>query len=322
MRYMNVIKSFCTILVTSIFTLLTIFSLPSCGRNKHWRDTGRDHLPALRIGAMSSMDYLPYIVAKKLGIYDSLGLDLEIVKFFSANDRDAAFRAGQVDGTVIDYTGAAIQHAAGVPLGLVVKHDGYFEMMAQSECKEMQDLVGKQVAVSRNTVIDYATDMMLRAAQMTEDDVQKPEINKIPLRMEMMLSGQVDASVFPDPFITISKSQGFISLSSTRDLGICVTGTIMSGDALANKRSSILVLLEGYNLAVDYILSHPLSDWQEILVEDAGVPKGLVRLVRLPHYTHTMLPSESDLQQTIAWLHDHKLIPEGYSGEGLVVSLD
>lgn len=274
----------------------------------------------LKVGAMSSLDYIPYVLAEKLGYTDSLGVDLEIVKFFSANDRDAAFRSGQVDGTVTDYTGAAIQHAAGMPLALVVKHDGYFEMMAQPALESMADLKGKKVSVSRNTVIEYTTDKMLEAAGLLPEEVEKPEVNKIPLRMEMMVAGEVDASVFPDPFITISKAKGFVSLGSTRDLGISVIGTIFSQKALEEKGAAIKALLEAYNLAVDYINSHPREEWQEILIEDAGIPAELVNQVVLPTYTHAELPSQEEIDETIKWLKARELVPADYKGEGLVYS--
>lgn len=63
---------------------------------------------ALKMGVMASMDYLPYLTAAEKGVYDSLGLKVEFVTFFSPNERDAAFRSGQIDGTIIDYSGAAI----------------------------------------------------------------------------------------------------------------------------------------------------------------------------------------------------------------------
>ncbi|MBR8703255.1 ABC transporter substrate-binding protein [Porphyromonas levii] len=274
----------------------------------------------LKVGAMSSLDYIPYVLAEELGYTDSLGVDLEIVKFFSANDRDAAFRSGQVDGTVTDYTGAAIQHAAGLPLALVVKHDGYFEMMAQPSLASMAELKGKKVSVSRNTVIEYATDKMLEVAGLSPEEVEKPEVNKIPLRMEMMVGGEVDASVFPDPFITISKAKGFVSLSSTRDLGISVTGTIFSQKALTEKGEAIKALMTAYNLAVDYINSHPREEWQEILIEDAGIPAELVSQVVLPTYRHAEQPSQKEIKETIEWLKARALVPVEYEGEGLVYS--
>lgn len=302
----------CTSVVAALLMSLLLLS---CSKDR----TSNSSLPGLKVGAMSSLDYIPYVVAEKMGIYDSLGLEVEIVKFFSANDRDAAFRSGSVDGTVIDYTGAAIQHASGeVPLALVVRHDGFFELMAQPSIGSLFKLRGKKVAVSRNTVIEYATDMMLESAAIHESRVEKPEINKIPLRMEMLVAGEIDASLFPDPFISIARQKGFVSLCSTRDLDISVTGTMFARETIEEKGESIKALLVGYNLAVDYLNSHPRSDWQQILVEDAGVPEELVDLVSLPRYKHASLPSDRDMEQTISWLKYKGLVPADYTGEELV----
>jgi len=75
-----------SLLLLTVALLLTL-AVSACGGQRK----ESKQLPPLKIGAMSSMDYLPYVVAEKMGIYDSLGLEVEIVKFFSANDRDAAF---------------------------------------------------------------------------------------------------------------------------------------------------------------------------------------------------------------------------------------
>lgn len=300
-----------------ITALLTAVLFSSCKKETKSEEVT---LVPLKVGAMSSLDYIPYVIAEQLGYTDSLGVDLEIVKFFSANDRDAAFRSGQIDGTVTDYTCAAIQHAAGMALAFVVKHDGYFEMMAQGTLGSMQELKGKKVSVSRNTVIEYATDKMLEAAGLLPTDVEKPEVNKIPLRMEMMVGGEVDASVFPDPFITISKAKGFTSLSSTKNLGISVTGTIFNTEVIKEKGEAIKALLEAYNMAVDYINSHPREEWAEILVKDAGVPAELASQVVLPTYAHATLPSDKDIRETIEWLKAKELVPAEYNGEGLVSS--
>lgn len=301
-------------MIKSIVLTLALISVSACvGKKAQTTQTPM----AITLGAMSSVDYIPFAVAEHMGINDSLGLEVELVKFFSANDRDAAFRTGSVDGTVIDFTGAAIQHAGGVPLSLVMKHDGLFEFIAMG-ADSLQDLRGKRIAISRNTVIEYATDRMLATIGMTESDVNKVEINKIPLRMEMLLAGEIDASVFPDPFALISKAKGAASLISTKDMGFCVTGTMFTREAIETKAEAIRTLLKGYNLAVEYMRTHPRSEWLKVLVEDAGFPQEVAERVVLPEYTPAALPGAEDLAATIQWLKDKDLVPADYMGEGLV----
>lgn len=277
---------------------------------------------SLRIGAMSSMDYLPYVVACDKGIYDSLGVDVEIVKFFSANDRDAAFQSGNVDGTVIDLTGAVMQQAAGTDLKVVMKHDGVFTLVARGDAgiESVAGLKGRNVAVSRNTVIEYSTDKMLQQAGVDPAGVVKTEVNKIPLRLEMLRNGQTDACILPDPFATMALADGGVSLGTTGDAGISVTATVLTGDALRNKAEAVSLLVEGYNLAVEYMRTHPVEQWQDIIVKDAGVPEALLPSVSLPEYMPVALPSAEDVQSTVQWLESKALVPAGYDMSQLVDS--
>ncbi len=277
-------------------------------------------MKTLRLGAMSSMDYIPFVVANKTGIYDSLGLDLEIVKFFSANDRDAAFQSSNIDGTVIDYTGAILQQANGIPLKLVMKNDGFFYFIAgkESNVKTLADLKGTNIAVSRNTVIDYSTDQFLNKANLTEKEVNKPEINKIPLRLEMLQNNKIEATVLPDPFASIALNNGHHAIITTKDLGISITGTMFTQNAIENKAKEIEVLILGYNAAIQYMKEQPLSTWGHILTQDAGVPEALINSIQLPDYEKASLPQTKDIKQTTDWLKDKKLIPENYS-EGLLL---
>lgn len=289
-------------------------------------DSSKDEtgtVQTLKIGAMPSMDILPFLVAQKVGVYDSLGLNLEVVKFYSANDRDAALQSGNVDGTVIDYTGAMMQQAAGIPLRLVMKLDGYFHMIARPdfEGEDIVALKGTKIGVSSNTVVEYATDMMLRRAGLSDKDVTKVEVNKIPLRMEMLRGGKIDASVLPDPFITITAADGMHTLASTREMGIRVTGLILSTQAVDEKKEAARLLLQGYDLGVDYILSHPLTDIREILEKDLGFPPELSGQVALPKYTHKEKPAQADLDATLDWLLSKGLVPESYKADSLLADL-
>lgn len=299
--------------------LIGLTLLLSCQFTQNQEERYTD-LEPIRLGAMSSMDYLPFVIAEKQGMYDSLGLDVKIIKFFSANERDAAFQSGNIDGTVIDYTGAALQQANGIPLKIVMKNDGFFHLITgkEKQINTLKELKGKNIAVSRNTVIEYSTDQILAKAGIPVGDINKPEINKIPLRLEMLQSGQIDASIFPDPFAAIAIQNGHHSLITTQDLGISVTGTVFTEKALNEKRREIEVLIKGYNQAVEYINRTAPTEWAEVLVKDAGVPEALVEKVVLPHYEKAALPSGKDIQYTLEWLKSKKLIPESYQGTLLI----
>lgn len=123
---------------------------------------------------LPTLDGLPFHIAKAQGIYDSLGLDLTILSFNSAYDRDAAFQFKSLDGMITDYPSAvtlqAIHHT---DLGIILKHDGYFCFIVSKESgiNQLQELKEKNIAVSHNTIIEYATGQLLNKAGISQAEV-------------------------------------------------------------------------------------------------------------------------------------------------------
>lgn len=316
--------------VASIFNhmknLLPLFSLfffllAACHHGKESKTTSvaSTERQPLSLGVMSTLDGLPFLVAEKQGIYDSLGLNLTIIQFNSSNDRDASFQSGHVDGIVTDYPSAAVLQAYHNNLNIIMKNEGYFCFIVsrESHINQLKQLKEKNIAVSRNTVIEYATDQLLKKAEISTKTVNKPEIGQIPLRQQMLQYSQIDASFLPDPSASIAMNNGHKSLISTQELGINMTGTAFSKKAIKKKSEEIKLLVQGYNLGVEYMQMHPLKDWKQVLT-DIGVPDNLTGLIALPLYKKATLPLEKDIDSAVNWLKAHKRVPTTYQGTNLV----
>ena len=277
-------------------------------------------LQPLSLGMMPTLEGLPFYIAEKQGIYDSLGLDLTFIHFNSSNDRDAAFQKGKMDGMITDYPSAAfIQAHHRSNLSFVMKNNGYFCFIASKESKinRPQQLKLKNIAVSRNTIVEYATDQLLKKSAILLSEVNSPEIAQIPLRLQMLQYGQIDASFLPDPFASIAMNSGHRSIISTQELGINLTGTAFSAKALEEKKEEIKLLIQGYNLGIEYIRTHPQKEWKQQLME-LGVPENLTGLIALPSYQPATLPSEADVKEAISWLKAHQRISSSYTGDQLI----
>ncbi|MFR9165499.1 MAG: ABC transporter substrate-binding protein [Dysgonomonas sp.] len=265
---------------------------------------------ALNLGVMSSMDYLPLAVAEREGYFKETGLDIKIQKFYSANERDAAFQSGNVDGVVIDYTGAVLQKSGGIDLRLTSKCDAPFYIVAGSETciDSLPQLRGKKIAVSQNTVIDYCVDMALRSVGLNAENVDKVEINKIPVRFELLQNNKIDATGLPDPFALMAANSGDKILTDNSKLGLSITGIMFTGKALSDKNESIKKMYEAYNKGVEYIQSHSVGDVKDILIKEMGFTEEIVMKAVLPKYTKAEMPSDKDIQSVIDWLAERKLI--------------
>lgn len=308
------------VLLFTLSGMLLLLSACTSGKKNAATTSQQEQSQTISLGMIPTMDGLPFIIADKQGIYDSLGLEVNIVYFNSGNDRDASLQTGQVDGAVTDYIGAALLQAHRTPLKIIMKNDGYFCFIVakQSGINNREQLKTKNIAVSRNTVVEYATDLLLKQAGIAMNEVNKPEIGEIMLRLQMLHYGQVDASFLPDPQASIAMNGGNKSLISTRELGIHLTGTAFSEKALKEKAEPISRLVIGYNLAVEYMRMHPLKEWKQVLMEELGVPETLTGLIALPPYEQATRPAEADIASAIAWLKVQERISKTYQGLNLV----
>ena len=266
---------------------------------------------------MSTLEGLPFVIAQKQGIYDSLGLKLNILRFNSANERDAAFQSGKIEGMITDYPSAAIIYAHHSNIKFVIRNEGYFCFIVskESHIKQISQLTSTNIAVSRNTIIEYATDQLLKKNGIKV--VNKPEIGQIPLRLQMLQYGQIEASFLPDPFASIAMYKGHKSLISTQELGINSTGTAFNKKALIERSSEIKCLIEGYNLGIEYLQTHSQKDYAPALIE-MGVPENLTGLIALPAYKKASYPDIQEINTAISWLKSLNRISRSYPAEDLI----
>lgn len=274
----------------------------------------------LIVGVMPSMDYLPLAVALRENYFETLGLNLKIIKFYSANERDAAFQSGNVDGVVIDYTGAVLQKNGGVDLALTSRCDAPFYVMAgpQSGIDSLSGLKGASIAVSQNTVIDYCVDMALNSVGLGAGDVEKVEINKIPVRFEMLMGGKIDATGLPNPLADLARAGGGKVLGSNADLGLSITGIMFSGKAMREKGELIKKMYRGYDHGVDYLADHGAKDVEDILVNDMAFKPEIVPQTTLPQYGRTAVPPAEHLQSVTDWLAGRGLVDQNLDVKSLV----
>lgn len=303
-----------------IYTLFLVALFVSC-TNKS-KETA-DNNTVLNIGVMSSIDYLPLAVAQENGFFEKKGVNITIHKFYSANERDAAFQSGNLDGTILDYTGAAIQRAGGVKLKVTSQCNGTFILIAgkDSEVNNIADLKGKKLAVSRNTIIDFCTDLVLQKANIPEDEIDRVEINKIPLRLEMLRNGKIDATMLPDPFATIALQDGNRSIIDIHEMVVHITGIAFHEEVIEQKNEAIKGFYRAYNEAVNLLNTQPASNFHDLLISEIGFPEELVSSIQLPTYSMAHIPVDSDLEKVAAWLKSKELVPDNFDISTLIATV-
>jgi NitT/TauT family transport system substrate-binding protein len=70
----------------------------------------------MKIGLLPNVESLPFYVALEKGYLHDEGIDVELVVFESAVERDSAVQAGEVDGALGDILAVAALNNSGAPV--------------------------------------------------------------------------------------------------------------------------------------------------------------------------------------------------------------
>lgn len=159
---------------------LTLLLVGGCGSPVQEKS---EPLPKLTIGLMPDTDSIPFIIAAERGYFAEEGVEVELQPFKSAMDRDAALQSGNLDGAVSDLLAVIFARSGGFDVRAVSYTDGNYNLVASDGAgiASPADLRGKEIAVSKNTIIEYVTDEILAANGMREEDVAKVVIPQIPV---------------------------------------------------------------------------------------------------------------------------------------------
>ena len=173
----------------------------------------------LKIGVLPILDTLPLYVADQEGFFESEGIEVELLPFSSALERDVAMQTDQIDGEINDLISAALLNNEDDRVRVVrtamraTPEKAMFAILSiDGAIQSSEDLKGKQIGMSTNSIIEYVVDRLLRADGLAEDDIIKQEVPKIPVRLELLTSGQIPAACLPEPLA--SRLAGATSISS------------------------------------------------------------------------------------------------------------
>lgn len=300
-------KKFLTLLIVPLIVITALTGCSSPAENK-----------TLTIGVLPDVDSIPLILAQQKGYFEDEGVEVTIERFTSAADRDSALQAGAIDGAVSDILAAAFATQGGFEVKITSLTNGSYKMLAGPSMENSSDIAGRSIAISTNTIIEYSTDKMLEELSLTPGDVAKTAIPQMPVRLEMLNSGQIDLATLPEPLASSAIKAGARILNNTDRLGINPGVLLFTNDAVDNKFDELQAFYNAYNKAIDYLQQAELSDYYNILVEQSNFPEGIEDVLELPSYTQASAPSPDDFDGVMQWLTEKGLIDSAYKYEDLV----
>lgn len=257
----------------------------------------------LRIGVFADADSLPFLLAERDKLFAQEGVNVELLRFQSAVERDSAFQAGALDGMISDILAALLSVQGGFPVKITSLTDGRYGIAATpgSTLNNLADLSGKTIASSRNSVIHYMIDTLMADAGVPDDKILISPVPKMPIRLEMLLGGQASGAGLPEPFLTTAATKGAKILAATDDYGMGLGVLLFSEKSLKEKLPLIEKLYRTYWKAAQLINASP-NAYRQLLMATAGFPKEAAEVYRFVVYQKPRLPRPEDIQSASAWL--------------------
>jgi NitT/TauT family transport system substrate-binding protein len=308
-------------IVMMIMVAVLMISLAACAKTTS--DTMNNEAgKTLTIGLMSSEDATPFVLAEEKGYFEKHKVIVKYEVFKSAKDRDAALQSGGLDGIVGDQVAICLYQNAGFDIKIASYTDCNFSLIAakNSGIKTMEDVVGRSVAISEKTVIEYTLDKMLESHNIDATLVVKSVVPAIPTRVEMLSNHKVDLALLPEPFATLALKDGGVLLEKASEIGLRPSVIAFTGEAIAGKQDEINLFFKAYDEAIEYANVTPISEYEDTVIRAVGYPQDMKGKVVFPKLNKSGLPTEDALQSAIDWVEAYGLSKKTLTPKDLIMN--
>jgi len=270
----------------------------------------------MRIGVLPITDVVPFYVAEQQGYFLEQGLNIELVPASSAAERDQMMLTEQIDGQVNDLVATVLFNAKSprikvvrIALAATPKSANFWILTPKdSAIKSAQDLKGKEIAISQNSVIEYVTQRMLEREGLAPADIKTTNVPAIPTRLQLVQQNQVAAATLPDPFASLAILQGArIVVDDTKYPEYSMSVITFRTDVLAKRANDVKRFLAAYDQAISDIRAKP-DQFRNTLIERGRVPDQLKDKYQFPLFPDPSIPSQAQWDDVVKWALDRKLI--------------
>ncbi len=269
----------------------------------------------LRIGVLPITDVVPFYIAAAQGYFKQQGLTVELVPVSSAAERDQLMATQQIDGELNDLVSTILFNAQTPKIKIVrvartafPNAAEYWILTNDKSVKTAQDLKGKDIAISQNSVIEYVTQRLLEKEGLADADIKTTNVPAIPTRFQLLMQGQVAAATLPDPLASLAILQGArIIVDDTKHPEYSMSVISFRTDLVAQRADDIKKFLAAYDQAINDIRAKP-DQFRNILIQQSRVPDALKDKYQFPPFPDPSIPTPAQWDDVVKWAMDKKLI--------------
>jgi ABC-type nitrate/sulfonate/bicarbonate transport system substrate-binding protein len=233
----------------------------------------------IRIGIPGKLvDFSPFFVGAKTGIYRSEGLEPQFVVMRSGIIFPALL-AGELDYTTL-YQSALRSAVSGLPVRVIatlITKQSFF-LFSRPEIRRVQDLKGKRVAISN---FASSTDAGARAALKHYGleplrDVTLLAMGDTSVRFQALASGAVEAAILTPPYTVMAEQKGLNNLVWLGDIlgDVPSNGLSTTTKKLKEQADQVHRLLRATVRSMIYTREHRQDALPILMKEFPGMDRG------------------------------------------------
>lgn len=314
--------------------LAVMLLLTGCGGGAQQGNASQNQAAApdepITVGLLRIDDSFPFYVAEQEGLFEKHGVQVAIKEFSSGRDQATALQGGELDVLMTDPVVTALSLKGGSDIRIVatalgaVPEEGRFLIVSapDSGITEPEQLEGKTLAISNNTMMDYLVDQYAASLGLDKSAIQTVNMPDLMLRTTTLLEGkEIDAAILPDPLAAYAVAEGANVVIDDTKLGENFSQSVIAvtTEAIDNKQEQLAAMLDAYNEAVERINADP-EQYQAFALECAKVPDVLAETYHTPSFTVQAIPGETEISLVNSWLVERGLLEKAYTYEEMVDS--
>jgi NitT/TauT family transport system substrate-binding protein len=279
------------------------------------QEKGAKSSPPIQFGTLPVIQALPLFVAAEKGYFKEAGLNIELVPFNSAMEKDVAMSAGQISGYFGDMITPMVLTANNTLVKIVATYfntkneQRMFAILAAPKYpkKDLQGIASAGIACSSNTMLDYLMTRLLGKKGVAPNKINLVEVKSIPIRMQMLMSDQVPAAILPEPLVTLAELKGARVLVDDSGTGMSATVLVFSDHFLAKNQAAVKAFLKAVQKANDFINQNP-DQVRPIMNRECKIPEPLHQSFTIPKFPNLNIPRTEEVMDVYKWLRDKNVI--------------
>lgn len=276
----------------------------------------------MRIATLPAADSIVLDVAVEEGLFKKEGLDVQTVPFKSALEVGAAMRAGQLAGHFGDLMNVFTQNETGAEQAVVITtthttpEQRAFGMVVSpkyaDKIQSLKDLKATPTAMSASTIIDYLLTRMQETAGVGASALKNTEVRQIPIRLQMLLSGQIETALLPEPLVTVVERKGGRVIWDDTKLDESLAVVALRKPYLNDK--TVTAFKKAVAQAAAKIEAEP-EKYRKLMVQKRLIPAPVAQNYKMVRFSMfgredglPPLPTASDVERVGMWMVERGMI--------------